>query len=276
MHEIESGDVVAMVDSASAYLLAEINRNLGKISLSPFVGVATIIVAWVMSSRISPVITLPVGFLAFVVARLFDTHRKTTVLMYAFDEPQEAAFKNVHDAFSKMASAGGIWHIEREGHVVAQDRKYHAGATTLLGRKRIRLSFAPPRFIKTNLPVPAIPLGKQTLHFLPDAILVTEGRKVGAVGYGLLSCAVQSNNFIETGGVPSDAIIVGSTWRYVNKSGGPDRRFKDNRSIPIAKYDEIHFTSSTGLNELVQISNPGVCAGVASSLGNLASATTVR
>lgn len=48
------------------------------------------------------------------------------------------------------------------------------------------------------------------------------------------------------------------TWRFVNKGGGPDRRFNNNHEIPICAYEEIWFNSPTGLNEIVQVSKNGL------------------
>ncbi len=67
---------------------------------------------------------------------------------------------------------------------------------------------------------------------------------------------------IETEGVPSDSKIVGRTWKYVNKKGGPDKRFKDNRELPIALYQAVHLNSQTGLNELLHVSSVGVVQGI--------------
>jgi DnaJ-domain-containing protein 1 len=33
--------------------------------------------------------------------------------------------------------------------------------------------------------------------------------------------------------------VIGTTWRYVNKKGGPDLRFNDNRQIPIYRYGQV-------------------------------------
>ena len=73
-----------------------------------------------------------------------------------------------------------------------------------------------------------------------------------------LCLEVSKVRFIEEESLPVDAKVVDSTWRYVNNNGAPDRRFKDNYEIPIALYETLHFKSSTGLNELIQISAPGV------------------
>src|SRR5205085_10647069 len=61
--------------------------------------------------------------------------------------------------------------------------------------------------------------------------------------------------FIEDAGVPQDVQVVGTTWQYVNKNGGPDRRFSNNRQIPVAQYGLLKITSRTGLNIHLHVSN---------------------
>jgi hypothetical protein len=50
--------------------------------------------------------------------------------------------------------------------------------------------------------------------------------------------------------------VVGHTWRFVNKQGGPDRRFNNNAQQPVCLYGELTFTSPGGLNCLLHLSNP--------------------
>jgi hypothetical protein len=45
--------------------------------------------------------------------------------------------------------------------------------------------------------------------------------------------------FLETETPPKDSQMLGQTWLYLNKGGGPDRRYKDNRVVPILEYAEI-------------------------------------
>jgi hypothetical protein len=77
---------------------------------------------------------------------------------------------------------------------------------------------------------------------------------------------ISSTRFIEDGSVPRDAKVVDHTWKYVNKRGGPDKRFKDNRQLPIALYEDIHFSSDTGLNERIQLSKTGTAQLFAESI----------
>ena len=54
---------------------------------------------------------------------------------------------------------------------------------------------------------------------------------------------------------PNDARVVETTWRYTNKGGGPDRRFANNPSIPVAEYAQLLLHSKAGMNFLLHGSN---------------------
>ena len=259
LQEIESGSVLQMIDSNSAELLEELNS---KRKLMPLLPVAIVVAAvgflLLASSEAPGWLTgslLLIGVILSVVARNRDRDRKTTVMQYEMDEPSEKAYRRLHDAFEQLRSCRGAWHVEATGAV--KDRKYHAGAATLVGRKPIRLVKRGLPDIQTNLEVPTLPVGRQLLAFLPDRLLVFEPGGVGTVSYANLRIEVSTTRFIEDLPVPGDAQIVGSTWKYVNRSGGPDRRFKDNRQLPIALYEEIAFESPSGLRELLQFSRVG-------------------
>ena len=97
--------------------------------------------------------------------------------------------------------------------------------------------------------------GPQRLYFLPDRILVYESNQIGAVQYSSLTLNVVPSSFVEDGTVPGDTEIIGKTWRYTNKKGGPDRRFSINPEIPIVRYASLSMETPSGLNYLIQASN---------------------
>lgn len=101
-------------------------------------------------------------------------------------------------------------------------------------------------------------------------MLVFENNKVGAVSYADLEIGIESVRFVEDGAVPRDAQIVDHTWRYVNKSGGPDRRFNNNRQIPICQYEDMNLISATGLNERIEFSKIGNVYQFQASISQLA------
>jgi hypothetical protein len=109
--------------------------------------------------------------------------------------------------------------------------------------------------LRGGVAFPAIKLGSAEIFFLPDAVLVVSGNSVAALHYRDLEFSSRPIQFIEESGVPSDAEIVSETWRCVNKSGGPDRRFNSNRQLPVCKYGEMDFGSAGGLNGKMQFSN---------------------
>jgi hypothetical protein len=70
--------------------------------------------------------------------------------------------------------------------------------------------------------------------------------------------------------------MVGNTWRYVNKSGGPDRRFSNNSQIPICLYESMLLTSGSGLRELFQMSRTGTGTQLKMCATRMASAISQR
>ena len=82
-----------------------------------------------------------------------------------------------------------------------------------------------------------------------------QGSKIGALNYSDIVTDTHTTRFVEHEQVPKDAKIVGETWQYVNKSGGPDKRFKNNRKMPICLYGEIELKSTSGLNTIIMFSN---------------------
>jgi hypothetical protein len=135
------------------------------------------------------------------------------------------------------------------------DWKRNAGASSLVTRKLIHVGHHQPPYIATNVDVWSVKLNDQTLFFFPDHIFVRQGERYGAVSYESLDIAFAPTRFIEDGGVPNDAKIIDHTWRYVNKNGGPNRRFSNNYQLPIAQYGFIELRSRTGLNIHLHVSN---------------------
>lgn len=151
------------------------------------------------------------------------------------------------------------WHVEAGGAVQSLTAwKRNAGASHLVDRKPTTLSYKLPDVIRSNVTPPALHVGKQVMFFLPDIVLVQDSARVGAVKYADLSIRWQNSRFIETDHVPRDAQVVDHTWKHPNKRGGPDRRFRDNRQIPVCLYETMHLTSHSGINELVEFSRVGV------------------
>ena len=260
LKEIESVNVFQIVHSSSRELLDELNAKQKKLQLMPlvaacfgmllFIGLYSDWPSWLQIS------ILLLGAAGTYLAYNRDLMVKTVVLFYGFDQDLAKAYNLLHHRAERLASCKEAWHVESNGRV--REKKYHAGASNILSRKPTRIRKGQPPNVKTNIETISIGVGRQTLHFFPDRVLVYDRNGVGGVGYNELKVEITQSQFIEEGPIPRDAQVVGHTWQYANKSGGPDKRFKDNRRLPICLYDEISFTSRRGLNEVIQVSQAGI------------------
>lgn len=277
MISVASATADQLISSSLDSLVDEINQKARMMPLWPWcaaVALACIAYALLLSDS-GTLVAIASGVLAMAVCAAslwvyyWDTARRATVLFYDLDATSEQAFLSAANGLQQLASSAGKWRIDATGRVL--DSKYHAGASNVVQRKTLQLGVGPFSKVKCNLDVPYIVTGTNVLYFCPDRLFVASGRKVATVRYGELNLREGSTQFIEEEGVPNDAVVVGRTWRYVNKSGGPDRRFKDNRELPIVRYDELTITSASGLNELLQFSKSGAATAFCHSVKNMMS-----
>lgn len=271
LREIDSGEIRQMVDSSSKELVSELNSKRKRIRLWPGMAAVAVVAFIVVANQPLPpwssFVALGMGVALTLITYYKDILGKTTVMVYDIESDFLSVIEQLHSAFDGMKGCRASWHLEAEGRV--KDSKYHAGASHLVRRKNIVLTLKHPPFVKTNVATPSIPVGTQTLYFFPDKVLVFEPNGVGAVSYENLNVDISHTRFIEDGSVPKDAEIVDRTWKYVNKRGGPDKRFKDNRQLPVVRYEEVHFSSITGLNERIQLSCTGRSSGFEQAIKNV-------
>lgn len=134
------------------------------------------------------------------------------------------------------------------------DWKRNAGANQLVGRGRAQVKRLDPPYISVNAIIWGINAGDTKVMFFPDAVLIYQARRYEAVSYELLGVTYSTTRFVEES-PPKDADIIGYTWQYVRVDGGPDRRFSNNRQIPLALYGLLKITSPSGVNAQIQVSN---------------------
>jgi hypothetical protein len=269
MVEVDSGDVLAMRDSAYSEILDEINEKRQKPSAALLFGLGFAVLGLLAMAIVGPAGALfwVIGIGAWAFGAWLDSYQRTAVLFYDLEGDTQAAYEQVVQSFDLMATSQGKWHIEAGGSVHDLTTwKRNAGASHIVKRNPTTLAYALPKTVTCNVTPPAIHVGKQVIYFLPDVALIDDGRKVGAVSYADLMVQWQPSNFIEEGSVPRDSEILYHTWKHPNKKGGPDRRFRDNRQLPVCRYEAMHMRSASGVNELVEFSRTGVVAPFSTAL----------
>lgn len=190
-----------------------------------------------------------IGFLLKICIRI-GMHIK---LDYEMDAYYNEKYTERINTWETLNTTQSLWQILGAGNVT--NKKVEAGASRTVKRKPFKLSSKVPFFLKTNLKIITLNLQKEKMIILPDKILIIRGTKVGAEDYDNISISISSTEFIEHQIVPRDTEVLYHTWQYVNKDGGPDKRFKNNRQLPVCKYGVIRLKSESGINIELQFSN---------------------
>ncbi len=280
LSEVESVAASELADSSADALLKELNRVQSRVQVLPIVvalvvlGLLVLMATFGSNESVHPFVRVCVvvlacfgGIAGLLYARHIDVTNGTAVMYFDLADGADQRFSGFLQKFATFSQCAKVWHIKAQG--ATKDWKRSAGANTLVDRQEIAASLSAPPRVQTNIDVPVLPAGRQTLYFFPDRLLVYEKAGVGAVRYSDLLSAIGTVAFREENAVPSDARGVGTTWRYVNKNGGPDRRFSNNREIPIVEYGQIQLSSRSGLNEMFQTSQSGAARVLAEALGAL-------
>ncbi|MEG6508013.1 DUF4236 domain-containing protein [Methyloligella sp. 2.7D] len=265
MTEIESGDVLEMRDEKVGDLIDELNAKQQQISFAKVFGYgfALLGLAAGLLSGGAGWIIVAFALPAWVFGSWLDSYRRKVVVLYDLDTTIEARYRALTEGIDTLANCGAKWHIESHGQISNLTAwKQHAGADRLVSRKSTSLSYAKPKVLESNITPPALGVGRQVIYLLPDVVLMEDSSRFGAIAYRDLDLRIDQTNFIEDGSVPKDAEVVGYTWKHPNKRGGPDRRFKDNYQIPVCRYEQLHLTSESGVNELLIFSQLGLLESV--------------
>ncbi|CAG1022004.1 hypothetical protein MTYM_01417 [Methylococcales bacterium] len=274
---IHSANVEALIESSNEDLLGQLNSRIQQPTYAFWVGLVSTLLAGgiaslsnlvktnasVFSEDVYPifvVVPLLVGLVVWI-AGLFVTYvtnqqetlARTTTLNYELDDGVGEKFTTLQDSIDRLSKSARIWRVVSK--VPTYDWKRNAGALSSITRRTISVRNLHPPFIQTNIPVYGMLLGAMQIYFFPDQILVFQNGKYGAVSCESLNASVSVTNFVEEEWVPNDSTIAYYTWRYVRRDGGPDRRFNNNRQIPVVQYGHLELSSSSGLNIYLHISS---------------------
>ena len=119
--------------------------------------------------------------------------------------------------------------------------------------------------------VPSLSGAGKSAYFFPDRLLIYDSSGVGAIPYSQLNSQAAQSRFIEDGSVPPDGQQVDVTWRFPAKHGGPDRRFNNNRQLPVMQYGVLALSSASGLNDVYQSSVAVAAATFSTALASYSS-----
>jgi hypothetical protein len=249
--DVEEYEEIA-VDKSAAEIVDQINKRVKSPYYSLYCGIATIF---------SLLVIHPIFILFLIPTYLVyrkDIKRKTTPLFYEFsDDYSENKFQDGIASFSDLAATKSAWRLKSK--VAVSDWKRNAGSNSELIRHRSKIGKLNPNLLKTNVEVWGIDAGGIKLYLLPDRLFVFQDGIYSAISYGEVKTSLDSLDYVERESLPSDATVIGKTWKYVRRDGGRDRRFNNNRQLPIVKYGVVSFASPNFIAYLI-ISSLGMAS----------------
>ncbi|MBS0027815.1 DUF4236 domain-containing protein [Chitinophaga sp. 22321] len=199
-----------------------------------------------------------------------DKKRLRIELHYDMDDKYQQVYQQFKTHFVTFSRSSRIWQYLNAQRTT--DYKRNAGAGKLIRRVGIpglSENKMPVRYFVANVAIPCISLHKMELYFLPERLLIKRGNTFAAVFYKNLRITGIVTNVVESEVLPQDAKVLDYTWQYVNKAGGPDKRFNDNRRLPVCAYSEYTFTSDTGVFEIIATSKLSAMDDFAGFIGKI-------
>lgn len=179
---------------------------------------------------------------------------------FAFGSEALNAYRALSAAHVRLARSHKVWDVTSS---VSIDRvALRTTASTLVTRTPTSLAVANSGIVASHWT--GLGFGNangEDIEIFPGFGLIRD-RRGGSGDFALidlrdLRLEAMSVRFVEDEGVPSDAAVVGHAWEKANKDGSPDRRFANNRQIPIALYGRIILRSNGGVHEAWMFSNHG-------------------
>jgi hypothetical protein len=270
-HTITSGNIDSLTDADSQDFIHELTEKANKISYYNCFGrlpLAVMIVFFFyclseqnFSASFPWFFFIPVfAVFPFLLRRLKKTDKERLGISIHYE--MEGAVKKIYDDFvghfAAIKSSSRVWqylHTEK-----TNGYKYSSGASNSVTRRsltNIATNRSPLKWFDTNVEIPYLGLINTELYFFPERLIIKRQNRFAAVMYKNMNCSFYPTRFIEEEGVPRDSEVVGHTWKYLNKNGTPDKRFSNNRQLPICKYSEYHIRSESGINEVITTSQAG-------------------
>jgi hypothetical protein len=244
-------DLLELVDSSDDALLASMNEQRQKGDVWPWLGAflgVVFLIWWKNTNLPGLVYLLGATFGAMLTYWLSwrEDLDKLTVLFFEPDAQTTSSFEKLILGLDEVARLNRMEAQTSTSRYV--DTRYTAGAGSGVSLVPALAHLGQGPGVRANIDVPVLRSAATTLAFYPDRVLAFQKKGVAAFSYDDLAAKLTSTRFVERRNVVADAVVVGQTWQYVNKNGSPDRRFKNNRQIPVCQYGEMHISTPHGLD----------------------------
>lgn len=194
------------------------------------IGLATFFISWDIGI---------IAFCTFALAISFKVaayYFASVKLEYVMDSDWLDFANERMKPFTYLSQTKCLWEVT--GSSVGNDKKYNAGCSTVVSRSSASIEKTAPFPFKANVKAFTLSLADSKFVFFPDCVYMIRDSDCEALFYESIKWTIGMTQIPELS-APEDSQIVGETWRYVNKKGGPDRRFSYNPTLSQCLYGEV-------------------------------------
>lgn len=184
------------------------------------------------------IVGLAIGAALKALARL----KLAVRLDYDLSEPAERAHSSRVEAWNRFLSSQTVWEIS--GSAAIGDQRSNSGADVGFIRAEVKRPGKLPFYISSSKPSCIVKTKSGFIVILPNGILTRKGGKFALAEYDGMQIKAYKERFVESGAVPSDAEVVGQTYKHVNNDGSLDGRFADNPAYSVCLYGYVEIVGS--------------------------------
>jgi hypothetical protein len=269
MTELAGASVQQLVSAHPTEIVNQLQAASHRVRLWPFVAAAVLLLAALTGAAGLVILLLGVPLVLWFWQR--DRARRSVVVFYRVEDEPARRYDGLNGAQALTCQAQRVWHVEAHGDLITPyQRKVNAGATGLNRRSVATADASGPPVMVTNIAIPSLTSKDRSVYFLPDRVIAREGKEYAEIPYAWLRVAAQEQRFIESEAVPGDSQQIDTTWQFANAKGGPDRRFKNNRPLPVMLYGRLTLSTTHGFLMVWDFSRPDVAFALADAVRRMA------
>lgn len=114
--------------------------------------------------------------------------------------------------------------------------------------------------VRCNVDIFQIVCSDIALYLLPDCIIVASNKDARVYSFAYVSIERLKANITSVGyDYAADASNITHYWEHETKDNNPDLRYKDNQMYTVATYGVVKFSSPSGFEFDIAISNDKIC-----------------
>lgn len=165
-------------------------------------------------------------------------------------EDEKGKYKLLCEGFDVLMTSEKLWIVSSS----TANSELKSSAGTLVDRKEIELYTGVFNFIKSEFDIPILTDCNGAAYYIYPQWIIKAFSPTSFDIFPIKSIEIKyrTTRFIENGIIPSDTKVIDYTYQYVNKNGGPDKRYSYNPRQPVVGYGCIEM-EKLGLS--YQISN---------------------